>query len=625
MKKASLTELMTSRRFAPFFFTQFLGAYNDNVFRQALILLIASGAVAGVSANTLNNVGLALFILPFFLISALSGQIADKYEKSMLLRRIKLAEIVIMFAGAVGFYYDAVYFLLAVLFCMGLQSTFFGPIKYSIIPQHLNDRELVSGNALVEMGTFLAILLGSVSGVILKMEGLSEWIAPMAVIVVAIMGYYAARLIPAAAPAEPKLKIDWNLFRETWRIIGQARKVHSVWISVLGISWFWFLGAAYTTQLKVYVDDYLHGTDGLYAFLLATFSIGIGLGSFLCEKLSGRRVELGLVPLGSIGLSLFGIDLFFSYQGLSEATNVGIQEFLLSPGGWRIVADLTGVGVFGGFYIVPLFSFVQHRSDPRELSRIIAANNILNALLMVLSAACGIVLVGVLELTIPQFFLVLALANILVAVYIYTVVPEFLIRLLIWMLTHTIYRVKNDGLDYIPDEGPCVLVCNHVSYVDALIMAGAIRRPVRFVMFKPIYDMPVLNYIFRTGKTIPIDSKSRNPDIYERAFVRIQEELDAGEVVCIFPEGKLTTDGEVAEFKNGLEKIIARNPVPVVPMALRGLWGSVFSHRGGPALSKMPRRFWSRIELVAAERVAPEQVNVEAMRNKVLALRGDKR
>lgn len=625
MKKASLTELMTSRRFAPFFFTQFLGAYNDNVFRQALILLIASGVVVGISANTLNNVGLALFILPFFLISALSGQIADKYEKSMLLRRIKLAEIVIMCVGAVGFYYDAVYFLLAVLFCMGLQSTFFGPIKYSIIPQHLNDRELVSGNALVEMGTFLAILLGSVSGVILKMEGLSEWIAPLAVILVAIMGYYAARQIPSAAPAEPSLKIDWNLFRETWRIIGQARKVHSVWISVLGISWFWFLGAAYTTQLKVYVDDYLHGTDGLYAFLLATFSIGIGVGSFLCEKFSGRRVELGLVPLGSIGLSLFGIDLFFSYQGLSAATNVGIQEFLLSPGGWRIVADLVGVGVFGGFYIVPLFAFVQHRSDPRELSRIIAANNILNALLMVLSAVCGIVLVGVLELTIPQFFLVLALANVFVALYIYTVVPEFLIRLFIWMLTNTVYRVRNKGLDNIPDDGPCVLVCNHVSYVDALIMAGCIRRPVRFVMFKPIYDMPVLNYIFRTGKAIPIDSKSRNADIYERAFARIQEELEAGEVVCIFPEGKLTTDGDIAEFKNGLEKIIATTPVPVVPMALRGLWGSFFSHRGGPALSTMPRRFWSRVELVAGEIVAPEHVSADAMRNKVLALRGDKR
>jgi hypothetical protein len=623
--KASLTDLMTSKRFAPFFFTQFLGAFNDNVFRQALILLIATGVVTGVSVNTLNNVGLALFILPFFLFSAIAGQLADKYEKSMLLRRIKFAEILIMCAGAIGFYFDAVYFLLAVLFCMGLQSTFFGPIKYSIIPQHLNDKELVSGNALVEMGTFLAILLGSIAGVVLKMEGTGEWVAPTAVIVIAMLGFFAARQIPAAAPAEPSLKMDWNLLRETGRILGHAREVKSVWISVLGISWFWFLGAAYTTQLKVYVDNYLHGTEGLYAFLLATFSIGIGLGSFLCEKMSGRRVELGLVPLGSIGLSVFGIDLFFSYQGLSEATNVGIQQFLSQPGGLRILIDLLGVGVFGGFYIVPLFAFVQHRSDPRHLSRIIAANNILNALLMVCSAITGIVLVGFVELTIPQFFLVLALANVLVATYIYTVVPEFLIRLLIWMLTHTIYRVKHDGLDNIPEEGPCVLVCNHVSYVDALIMAGAIRRPVRFVMFKPIYDMPVLNYIFRTGKAIPIDSKTRNPQIYDQAFERIAAELDAGEVVCIFPEGKLTTDGELDEFRNGIEKIIARNPVPVVPMALRGLWGSFFSHKDGKALAKLPKRFWSRVELVAAPAVAPEAVSAPSLHSTVLALRGDKR
>jgi 1-acyl-sn-glycerol-3-phosphate acyltransferase len=331
------------------------------------------------------------------------------------------------------------------------------------------------------------------------------------------------------------------------------------------------------------------------------------------------------VPLGSIGLSVFGIDLFFSYQGLSDATNVGIQQFLSQPGGLRILIDLLGVGVFGGFYIVPLFAFVQHRSDPRHLSRIIAANNILNALLMVCSAITGIVLVGFVELTIPQFFLVLALANVLVATYIYTVVPEFLIRLLIWMLTHTIYRVKHDGLDNIPEEGPCVLVCNHVSYVDALIMAGAIRRPVRFVMFKPIYDMPVLNYIFRTGKAIPIDSKTRNPQIYDQAFERIAAELDAGEVVCIFPEGKLTTDGEIDEFRNGIEKIIARNPVPVVPMALRGLWGSFFSHKDGKALAKLPKRFWSRVELVAAAPVTPEAVSAPSLRSTVLALRGDMR
>ena len=623
--KASLTELMTSRRFAPFFFTQFLGAFNDNVFRQALILLISTGVVASVSANTLNNVGLALFILPFFLFSALAGQIADKYEKGMLLRRIKFAEILIMAAGAIGFYFDAVYFLLAVLFCMGLQSTFFGPIKYSIIPQHLSDKELVSGNALVEMGTFLAILLGSISGVLLKMDGTPEWVAPSAAIAIACLGYLASRLIPAAAPSAPELKLDWNLLRETLVIMRQVRAVKSVWISVLGISWFWFLGAAYTTQLKVYVDNYLHGTDGLYALLLATFSIGIGLGSFLCEKLSGRRVELGLVPLGSIGLSVFGIDLFFSYQGLVGTNAADVAAFIAEPAGLRVVLDLLGIGVSGGFYIVPLFAFVQHRSDPHQLSRIIAANNILNALLMVCSAVTGIVLVGVMNLSIPEFFVVLALANVLVAAYIYTVVPEFLIRLMIWMLTHTIYRVQHKNLDAIPDDGPCVLVCNHVSYVDALIMAGAIRRPVRFVMFKPIYDMPVLNYIFRTGKTIPIDSKARNPDIYERAFARIEEELNEGEVVCIFPEGKLTTDGEIAEFKNGIEKIIAKNPVPVLPMALRGLWGSYFSHKDGPALSTRPRRFWSRVELVAGELVPPEQVSAEGLREKVLSLRGELR
>jgi len=619
--KKGLFSLLVSRRFGPFFFTQFLGAFNDNVFRQALILLIASGVVTLVDVNTLNNVALALFILPFFLFSALAGQVADKYDKASLVRKIKFVEVCIMSAAAVGFFFDAVYFLLGVLFCMGLQSTFFGPIKYSIIPQHLSDRELVSGNALVEMGTFLAILLGSISGVLLKMEGVGDGVVAITVVGLALLGYLAARGIPTAPAADSSLKLNWNLWKETWHIVGYAREVKSVWMCVLGISWFWFLGAAYTTQLKVYVDDYLLGTDGLYAVLLGTFSIGIGLGSFLCEKLSGKRVELGLVPLGSIGLSVFGVDLFFSYAGLEGNGQVDIAGFLQQAGGYRVLMDLLGIGVFGGFYIVPLFSFVQHRSNPKHLARIIAANNILNALLMVGSAVAGIVLVGLLELTVPQFFLVLALANVLVASYIYTVVPEFLIRLLVWMLTHTMYRVKHHGMEHIPDEGPCMLVCNHVSYVDALLLAGAIRRPVRFVMFKPIYDMPLLNYIFRTGKTIPIDSKTRNPVIYERAFVRIREELEAGEVVCIFPEGKLTGDGEVAEFRAGIEKIVADYPVPVIPMALSGLWGSFFSHKGGKALTRLPKRFWSRIKLAVGDAVAPEQVRADDLRERVLALR----
>lgn len=613
--------LITKRRFSPFFFTQFFGAFNDNVFRQALILLITSGLIADSQVNTLNNLALGLFILPFFLFSALAGQVADKYDKAWLLRRIKFAEIIIMTCAAIGFFFNAIYFLLAVLFLMGLQSTFFGPVKYSIIPQHLATRELVSGNALVEMGTFLAILLGSVSGVLLKMNGAEPWIVASAVVGVALLGYLTACLIPTAPAADPSLKINWNLFKETWTVVNHARRVKSVWISVLGISWFWFLGAAYTTQLKVYVDDYLHGTDGLYALLLGVFSIGIGLGSFLCEKLSGRHVELGLVPLGSIGLSAFGIDLFFSYSGLPKDVAFTIAPFLQEPAGLRVVLDLLGIGVFGGFYIVPLFAFIQQRSDPRYLSRIIGANNILNALFMVGSAIAGIVLVGVLKLTVPQFFLVLALANVVAAIYIYTVVPEFLIRLLIWMLTNTLYRVKREGMDNIPDNGACLLVCNHVSYVDALLIGGSVRRPARFVMAKPIYDMPLLNYIFRTGKTIPIDSKTREPEIYQRAFQRIREELEDGQVVCLFPEGQLTGDGEVAEFKNGLEKIVKETAVPVIPMALSGLWGSFFSHKGGAALTRRPRRFWSRVKLRAGDPVAPEKVVASEMRERILALR----
>ena len=617
----SVFSLLVKRRFGPFFFTQFLGAFNDNVFRQALILLIASGVVAGTEVNTLNNVALALFILPFFLFSALAGQLADKYDRAMLVRRIKLVEIFIMTFAAVGFFFTAVYFLLAVLFCMGLQSTFFGPIKYSIIPQHLPSRELVSGNALVEMGTFLAILLGSISGVLLKMDAADPLIVSAVVVGLAALGYLAARGIPKAPAADPGMKINWNLWRETWHIVGYAREVKSVWMCVLGICWFWFLGAAYTTQLKVYVDDYLLGTDGLYALLLGTFSVGIGLGSYLCEKMSGHRVELGLVPLGSIGLSAFGIDLFFSYAGLPKDVSVDIAAFLQQPAGWRVMVDLLGIGVFGGFYIVPLFALIQQRSNPSHLARIIAANNILNSLFMVGSAVAGIVLVGMLDLTVPEFFLVLSLANVLVAAYIYTRVPEFLIRLLVWMLTNVLYRIKEQGMENIPDEGPCLLVCNHVSYVDALLLGGAVRRPVRFVMAKPIYDLPLMNYIFRTGKAIPIDSKERNPEIYQQAFERINEELADGQVVCIFPEGKLTRDGELAEFKTGMEKIVNENRVPVIPMALSGLWGSFFSHKGGPALTRLPKRFWSRVKLNVGEAVTADQVASQDMRRRVLGLR----
>ncbi len=618
--------LLRVPRFAPFFWTQFFGAFNDNVFKNALIILIAyqGSRTLAVDTNILINLAAGLFILPFFLFSATAGQMSDKYEKSMMIRRIKLMEILVMGCAAAAFYLNSLIALIILLFFMGAQSTFFGPVKYSIIPQHLHREELVGGNAMVGMGTFLAILLGTITGgVLVQLENGPIWISAT-VCGIALTGWIISFFIPRAESLSPAIRLNINPLTQTWRTIGYARQIHSVFLSVLGISWFWFLGSAYLTQIPNFTRFVLRSDESVVTLLLTMFSIGIGIGSLLCEKLSGKKVELGLVPLGSLGLSIFGIDLFLAYDPPEVAALMDIPAFMATAGSLRVLCDLVLIGIFGGFYIVPLNAFVQLRTAPEYRARVIAANNILNALFMVLSTGAGILLLGIVKLSIPQFFLIVAIGNILVAAYIYSVVPEFTIRFLIWLLSHTMYRVRHEGLSNVPDEGAAVIVCNHVSYVDGLLIAGALRRPVRFVIFEPIYRMPLLHFIFRSGKAIPIHSKRENPGIFHKAFEAIDQALADGELVCLFPEGKLTADGEIGRFRPGIEAILRRRPVPVIPMALKGLWGSFFSNRGGPAMSRRPRRFWSRVEIACGPPVAPEDATAEGLREIVSTLRGDR-
>ncbi len=619
--------LLGSRRFLPLFITQFLGAFNDNVFKNSLIILLtfSSAYHSGADSTVLVNAAAGIFILPFFLFSATAGQLADKYDKAMLMRWIKLAEIGIMICASAGFMLHQVNLLLLALFFMGMHSTFYGPAKYSVLPQHLEKNELVGGNALIESGTFLAILLGTLLGGIVTKSANSETAVSISILVIAILGYFSSRAVPPAPSLDPNIKINWNPITETWQTMSFASTNKTLFNSILGISWFWFLGAAYLTQLPHFTKNVLFSDETVVTLLLTTFSIGIAVGSLLCERLSGHKVELGLVPLGSIGLSWFSLDLFLSPFPAFSGTFLSVGAFLKSAIAYRVIVDLMLLGVFGGLYIVPLYALVQERSDPSSRSRIIAANNIFNALFMVASAALAVALFELAKLTIPQFFLVLCIMNIVVAVYVYTLVPEFFMRFLIWVLTHTMYRVTHKNLDNIPEEGPAVLVCNHVSFVDALLIGGSCRRPVRFVMYKPIFDVPVLNFIFRTGKAIPIHSQKADPETYKRAFARISEELRNGEVVCIFPEGKLTTDGEIDEFKTGVEKILHVDPVPVIPMALQGLWGSFFSHKDGHAMTRMPKRFWSKVNLVCGVPMDPHQVNAALLREEVLKLRGDQR
>ncbi|MDH3647034.1 MAG: MFS transporter [Gammaproteobacteria bacterium] len=623
MSETSQFGLLGKRRFGPFFATQFLGAFNDNVFKNALVLMLAfQGAkLSAIDSNFLINLSAGLFILPFFLFSAIAGQFADKFEKSLLIRRIKLFEIVIMTAALIALVLDNAAILIALLFLLGLQSTLFGPVKYGILPQMLTDEELIGGNGLVEMGTFLAILFGTILGGTLIGFSIGKVAVGVTVVFVAVAGYVVSRRIPVCDSPDPELQINWNPFSQTWRIMQLVQENRTVFLSILGISWFWLAGATYLTQLPNYTRLSLGGNEQVVTLLLATFSVGIGLGSLFCEKLSARRVELGLVPFGSIGLTVFGVDLYFATPALAAAPMVGAVGFVQQLGNLRLLLDLFLLGLFGGFYIVPLYALVQQRSAPRHRSRIIAGNNILNALFMVIAALASILLLR--SLSIPQLFLVLALCNAAVAVYIYTLVPEFLMRFIVWLLIHTIYRVDKKDLDRIPEEGAAVLVCNHVSFVDALIIGGCVRRPVRFVMYYKIFKIPILSFVFRTARAIPIAGSKEDPEMLAQALDRIAEDLEAGELVCVFPEGQITRSGDINEFKRGIERIIERTPVPVVPMALQNLWGSFFSRYSGTAFLTWPRKFWSRIGLIAGEAIPAETISAAYLQEKVSELRGD--
>ena len=617
--------LLKERRFLPFFVTQFLGAFNDNVFKNALIILITFQAIDPAQSNFLNNLSAGIFILPFFLFSATAGQLADKYEKSRLMRWIKLLEIVIMLGAAVAFIMNSLPLLIGLLFLMGWQSTLFGPVKYSILPQHLRPEELVGGNGWVEMGTNMAILLGILLGsILITFPQGAYWVAG-AVVVLAVLGYLSSLAIPPAPPAAPDLKINWNPLSETWRILRFTHGNFAVFQSVLGISWFWFLGSVYITQLPNFIKLSLGGSEHVITLLLMLFAIGIGIGSLLCERMSGRRVELGLVPFGSIGLTVFGVDLFFATPTAPPGGGelLGVLAFLSQSGSWRVMLDIVLIGMFGGFFIVPLYALVQQRSEPSHLSRVIAGNNILNALFMVLSAILAVLFLGKLGFTIPQFLLLAALFNAAVAIYIFGLMPEFLMRFIVWILINIGYRLRTQGLEHIPDKGPVVVVCNHISYMDALVVIGCCRRPIRFVMDHQIFNIPLLSFVFRTAGAVPIASARENPEILKRAYDQVAHYLEAGEVVGIFPEGQLTTNGEIGPFKNGIGQIIRRTPVPVVPIALRGLWGSFFSRRYGKVMGHFPRRFWPRIELIVGEPIPPEQVSSTLLRERVVALRGD--
>jgi 1-acyl-sn-glycerol-3-phosphate acyltransferase len=590
-----------------------LGAFNDNLFKTTLTVSITFEAVqlAGLDSTGLVALSGALLILPFALFSAFAGQLADRYPKHQLIRLTKLGECVIMALGGAGLILHSIPLCLVALFLLGTQATFFGPLKYGALPELLPEERLVQGNAFVEMGTFLAILLGTIAGGVLA--SYERNLVAAVAIGVAVLGFVSSRSVPVLRAAAPDLRVDWGWFRPTWQLVKIGRQNSAVFHSILGISWFWLLGAVVLSILPEIVKDHLGGGAGVVTFVLGAFSVGVGLGAFLCEKLSYEQIELGLVPIGAAGLSIF-----LSWLGIAtwptavHPGTLGIAQFLSEARGVWATAGILLLAISGGVFTVPLYTLLQGRSDPNTRARVVAANNVLNAVFMVVGSGVLALLSG-LGVTTPQILIVLAVLNLLAAAYTYSVVPEFLFRLICWGLAHVVYRLSIRGREAIPKTGAAVLICNHITFIDWLILSAATQRPIRFVMHYEFMKLPLTGRIFRDAKVIPIAGAKEDAEVLEAAFERIAEALADGELVCIFPEGRLTRDGELSPFRPGIERIIQRSPVTVVPMALYGLWGSWFSRYGKGPLRHRFGHLWQPVSLTVCTPLAPGDVTAEGL------------
>ena len=620
--------LLKQRRFAPFFWTQFSGAANDNLFKFAFtVMVVYQLSVSWMEPNMAGLVIGAVFILPFLLFSATSGQLTDKFDKTKVIRFVKNLEIGIMLLAAYGFFNANVPVLLFCTALMGLHSTLFGPVKFAYMPQVLNERELTGGNGMVEMGTFVAILLGQVvGGLLVAMPSVGPTYVAIGCIAMALVGRAVAQFIPSTPATDPNLVINWNPFTETWNNLKLAHGNIVVFRSLLGISWMWFFGAVFLSQFPSFAKEVLHGSSQVASLLLVVFSVGIAIGSLLCETLSKRHVEIGLVPLGAIGMSVFSIDLYFASRGLPPSAELTVGQFMGISQHWRVMLDLALLSLFAGLYSVPMYALIQLRSQPTHRARIIAANNILNALFMIASSVIAGALLGA-HFSIPQIFLFTGLANAVVAFYIFMLVPEYFLRFVAWLASFFVYRFEVVGDEHIPTEGPAILTCNHVSYVDAVLLMAASPRPIRFVMDHRIFAVPVLGWMFKLAKAIPIASKSEDPVAYEKAFEAVQQVLMEGDLLAIFPEGGITKNGELQEFKGGIMKIIERAHAagiapPVIPMALTNLWGSFFSRveRSGAMARPFRRGMFSRVGLNVGAPIASKDVQPGVLQAKVAAL-----
>ncbi len=581
--------LLLSRRFLPLFLTQFFGAFNDNLYKNAIVFLVTFGVGMGqgIDPKVLVPMAGGLFILPFFLFSATAGQLAEIYDKARLIRLIKLGEIVLMVLAAIALALQSVWLLMFLLFMMGLQSTLFGPLKFSILPDHLEENELIAGNAWIEAGTFVGILIGTLMAkLVLNDNGV--WLMGGLMVLMAVVGYVSSRSIPSTEPAAPDLKLSLNPFTETWNILVYCAARRDIFLTILAISWFWLVGATFMMIMPSLSKDILGGDENLVAFFMAVFSVGIALGSLFCNRMLKGQVHATYVPLGALGITLFAVDLYFATRhSVSGSELIGIWAFL-ADGGWRITIDIAMLAASGGIFIVPLQTLLQHRSEVAHRSRNIAANNIVNALFMAVSAV-GVVGLFELGVTIPEVILILAITNGLVAIYITRLLPGALAKAVLAWILELFYRVEVKGLEHFHAAGDKVLiVSNHQSYLDPALIAAYVPDDLTFAVNSYVRKNMLLKHFMSLTRTIPVDPTNT---LSMRTLI---DAVKKQEKVVIFPEGRITLTGSLMKVYEGPGMIADKAGATILPVRLEGAQYSPFSRLRG----KVRIRWFPKIQVI---------------------------
>jgi len=617
--------LLAQRRFLPLWVCRLANSLNSELLRLGAIFLLGATAAGSLSDSDLRGQVAIWFVLPALLAAPLGGQLADRMDRRPLIWMTQAGGLLTATVGGYAVLTDQHTALLFAVALAGFQVSFFGPAAGTLVRQHLDDGELVAGSALLTAAQQLAIIIGLPAALLAAATLDGDTVVIGGVLICSgVSGWLAGFAVPRSPPPGADFTVAWNPVTAIRRTLVVAMRDRNLFLAVLGVSWFWFTSLVYLIFLPDFAVAVLGMNPAWSPMLVLLPAAGVMIGALLCRPASGLRVELGLVPLGAIGMTVAGVAFYLAAPDAVVGSAATLGEVLRQGSFAWLTLDMVVFGVSAGLFVVPLNAFILQTAGRARLGRVLGGMYFYNLLFVAIALAGAQWLIEE-GLSIQGLVLLVALLHGAVSAYIFLLLPEFLLRLVMWVLVHTIYRVDASGLEKVPAEGPAIIVCNHITYMDPLIIGAHVRRPIRFVMHRFIFQIPVLRTFFKLAKAIPIVSAKKDPQGLAAALDQVASELEAGRLVAIFPEGKLTTDGEMGVFRRGIERMVERNPVPVVPMALQGLWGSFFSNDGGAPMTHKPRWRWSRVGLRVGDAVPPEAVNAEDLGVRVLALRGDQR